>query len=650
MVDMRPRSSTSLALLALLAVGCGDDGPGGVAETGTGSTGAEVPTTGASETPTTGEPDAFGPEAEFVLRLNDKLADPLTLNMNKEQVAELFGATAREIQLIEVESATLLTETLEKIKGACGTGWKEDSPDPKHNCDLTELGKTFKGWDNTWKTSPEYSLIRILTMTPANSKVAGTSIAGMQGLADALNIGDGFSQILSESLGIARTEEFIPTAPLVTALQRNLLATHPAIGGDGTKIPVNLEDALKDLTTLTDKLGPMGGHPGVLAAGFQSFSEVLTPEFTMFAEASSNLRLLDGVDLSVGKDYMSTIVDLTPPTFDNALEFDFADPSKFSITGVAESPTVDMRFAVREADTFVNSCAGDDACKQNLPENAAMVKQKWPGSAWAIDTWLLESIVATGGLEKYKQRVFKKCYEVLFTCALGAEVSIGPQPPGWAQFDVFLDLGNPPRDQYVWELINEVAQVALHTPPSGAIAEGQANVEFTLFDIPIGITGPQVAESVRPYLQDQAGKISELLLGDYKKNNGAVDFYYRRGADGVPYIFFVTAEDLPDGTPADHYKNPGFFSCPEVDAGCKVSSLELGGAGDTTHEKFQLPPGDTTIPSKPERSASSGSASRKRSSRSAMPSWSGCRTSPISRSSARTGTGRRRWKHSGPST
>jgi hypothetical protein len=591
---MRSRSCWfPLAALALLAVGCGDDGPGGTGATGTGSSTGDTPTTG-GETPTTGEPDSFGPESEFVLRLNDKPADPLTLNMNKAEVAELFGATAREIQLIEVESKTLLTETLEKIKSACGTAWKEDNPDPKHNCGLTELGQTFKGWDNTWETSPEYSLVRILTMTPANSKVEGTSIAGMQGLADALGIGDGFAQILSESLGIARTEEFIPTAPLVTALQKNLLATHPAIGGDGTKIPVNLEDALKDLTTLTTKLGPIGDHPGILAAGFESFSEVLTAEFRMFAEASSNLRLLDGIDLSKGKDYMSTIVDLTGPTFDNALEFDFSDPTKFSITGVAENPTVDMRFAVREADTFVNSCAGEEACKQNLPENAEMVKQMWPGSAWAIDSWLLEAIIATGGREKYKERVFKKCYEVLFTCALGAEVSIGPRA-GWAKFDVFLDLGNPPRDQYVWELINEVAQVALHTPPSGDIAEGQANVEFTLFDIPIGITGPQVAESVRPYLQDQAGKISELLLGDYKKNNGAVDFYYRRGADGIPYLFFVTPEDLPDGTPADHYKNPGFFSCPEVDAGCKVSTLELGGAGDTSHEKFKLPPGDTTL-------------------------------------------------------
>jgi len=601
----RTHSLASLSLYALAcAAGCGGDSrPGGADGTdGTTTTPGGSESSTGEETPTSGEPTDFGPESEFLLRLNDKPAAPLTLNMNKAEVAELFGATARDIQLIEVESKTLLTETLEKIKNACGDQWKADDPNPNHNCALTPLGQTFKGWDGTWQTSPEYSLIRILTMTPANCSVTGTSIQGMSEIAFLIDNDQcagqnggkcDFNGMLAEALGIARTEEFITTPELVLSLQKNLLATHPSIGGDGSKIPVNLEDALKDLSTLTDKLGPSGDHPGILAPDFPSFSEVLTPEFRMFAEASSNLRLLDGIDLSNGKEYMSTIVDLIGPDFDNALEFDFADPAKFSITGVADDPKVDMRFAVREADTFINSCAGAEACKQNLPENQAVVDAMFPGSAWAIDRWLLEAIIATGGREKYKSRVFSKCYELLGFCA--ADITIGPGPTGWTKFDVTFNLGNPPKDQYVWEMINEVAQVALHTPPAGDIAEGQADVEFTLFDVPIGLNGPQIAESVRPFLQQQAGKISEILLGDYKKNNGAVDFYYRRGADGLPYLFFVTPDDLPDGTPADYYKNPGFFSCPEVDAGCKVSTLELGGAGDSTHEKVKLSAGDTTL-------------------------------------------------------
>lgn len=583
-----------LSVLVLAACAGGGD-PG--ATSGLSATSGPTTLTGGAtdDEPTTGGgPEAFGPEQEFALRLNDTPVPPLKLTMNKAQSAEFFGDLASEILLVEVESEQLLVNSLEEIKKACGTAWKEDSPDPNHDCSLTPLGQTFKGPDNTWESSAEYSLVRILTMTPANARVGGTSIAGMQGLADGLGIGGGFNEILAESLGIARTEEFITTPELVVALQRNLLATHPNIGGDGKTLPVYLDDALLDLSTLAAKLGPAPPHPGVLAPGFETKSEVLTAEFQMTVVADSNLRLLDGIDLDKGKDYMSTVVDNTGPTYGDPLEFDFNDPDKFSITGVAADPRVDMRFAISEHDQFVNSCAGDDACKQNLPEHQDVVDSMWPGSAWAIDRWLLEAVIAAGGREKYKSRVFDKCYEVLFLCSLGAHITIGPNPPGWAIFDVFLDLGNPPKDQFVWELINEVAQVALHTPPGGDIPEGQADVAFTLRDIPIGISGEKIAEAVRPYLQEQAPEIAQIVLGDYWKNNGDVDFYYRRGSDGRPYLFFVTAADLKPGQPYE-YKNPGFFTCPEVQPDCKASQTDIQGAGDDTHEKFELPAGETVL-------------------------------------------------------
>ncbi|MCA9638359.1 MAG: hypothetical protein KC420_20155, partial [Myxococcales bacterium] len=179
-------------------------------------------------------------------------------------------------------------------------------------------------------------------------------------------------------------------------------------------------------------------------------------------------------------------------------------------------------------------------------------------------------------------------------------VYIGPNgdypdsPPGWSIYDVFLNLGNPPKDQYVWELINEVAQVALHTPPYGDIPEGSADVAFTLHDIEIGVSGTAIAEAARPYLQEQAAKLSDLILGDYWKNNDPLDFYYRRGADNKPYLFFVNQKDLPPGS-AYEYASPGFYTCPELTAECKASSLDLGGAGDTAHEKFYLPPGETVL-------------------------------------------------------
>ncbi len=120
------------------------------------------------------------------------------------------------------------------------------------------------------------------------------------------------------------------------------------------------------------------------------------------------------------------------------------------------------------------------------------------------------------------------------------------------------------------------------------------NVAFTLSEIPIGVSGSSISEAARPYLQEQASKLSDLILGDYWKNNDPVDFYYRREADSTPYVFFVNPSDLAPGS-AYNYATPGFFSCPELTPECKLSTLEIDGAGDTTHEKLYLPEGKTEV-------------------------------------------------------
>ena len=599
---LRDRRLPLAPLLLGLAAACG----GGAETNATGSSsmtsvgGSDSDATGGesdSASESDGDPGVFGDEQEIALRLNDAAVPPLSLALNRDQVSELFGDSSKEILLVEVDSTPLLMNAMTEITYACGDKWKLDSPNPQHDCSLTPLGQTFKGPDSTWKTSAEYSLVRLLTMTPANSKVKGTSIAGMQQLADLLGVGGGFAQILSESLGLPRTTPFVPTDVMVKAIQSDLLGSHPAIGGDGTTLPVTLYDALTDLASLADKFGPAGDHPGLLDPEFPTKSVVLGPDFSMNMSAASNLRLLDGADLSAAggnlKGYMSTVVDVTPPTFDDELEFDFSDPTKFSITGVVEEPTVDMRFAVYEHPTFVGSCVSDDKCKKNLPGQQVVA-----GTAWSVAPWLAEHIIVHAAHLRYADRIFDKCYEILFVCS--AQVTIGPagkypqNPTGWSVFDVFLNLGNPPKDQYVWELLSEVAQVALHTPPSGDIPEGKANVAFTLTDIPIGVSGSAIAEAARPFLQEQAAKLSDLILGDYWKNNDPVDLYYRRGADSTPYLFFVAPEDLPPGA-AYTYARPGFFTCPELSDACKASALVLGGAGDTIHEKIAVPAGETVL-------------------------------------------------------
>lgn len=572
---------TLAVLTSLWLAGCGGTQGGDAdsgADTDSGETSSGVETGGAEGGDADGGIAPDPDEVWFELRLNESPPPDLSLSMDRAQVTELFGAIASEILLLELDSTALLTNTLLAVKDSCGTQWQLDQPNPNHDCSLTSLGQSYEGQDGTWQTSAEYSLIRILTMTPANARVQGTSLEGVQELADLLGIGGGFGQILSDGLGIARTDEFVTTPAVVDSIQRNVLASHPAFEGQ-TAIRFTLEDALTDLATMTDRFGPSGDHPGILDPSFPASGQALGPDFTMTAVASSNLRIADGIDLDGGKDYVNIIVDVTGPSFDDPLEFDFEDPERFSMTGIVEDLTVDLRFAVQELPTFVQTCTDHPPCQDNLPDTPVT-----NASVWAQPSWSLEYVVADAARTLYENRVFAVSY------LLGAaEVLIGQDgdPPGWVEYFTLLNLGNPPPGQYLWESIMEVAQVALHNPPQVTFPEGDADVAFTLFDLDVGITGAQIEDAVRPYLQAQSSDLAEYLLGDYTKNNGLVDFFFRRAEDGQTYLYFVAPEDLPPGAAYLH-GTPGFFSEPTLAADTKVSSTTVDGVADTAHEKLAI--------------------------------------------------------------
>jgi hypothetical protein len=588
------RTSSLLCSLLLLLPACGDDAIGSSASgneaAGTAETGMDSAETGDS-----GSDAEFGPETEITLRISDDAPPPLVLNMGRDEVAELFGDVAQEIDLLELDSTPLLINTLEAIKFACGDDWQLNQNDPNFDCSQTPLGQTFN--NGNWQTSAEFSMVRILTMTPANSVVTGTSLESVQGLTDFLALfTGGFSGMMGESLEIAENAEFLDTQSVATSLRNNLLATHPEVANDG-KITITLADALTDMGTLATRLGPVDDHPGILVPDYPTHGEVFGPEFLMSVVADSNLRVLDGVDLSGtsgtgeggGKDFISVIADTIGPSFTDEAEFDFTDPEKFSLSGLNPSPALDLRFAIYEHNGFVDSCTSDvsEACVDNAPGNPV-----GNGLVWTLDPWDFEYIVAWAGRQKYGslQSVVTK----LFTDVV--RVGQDGNPGGWAVFNVPLGIlfGEPPA-QFVWEMINEVAQHDLHhLDPDGpaTFPEGQANVEFTLEDIPCGITGAEAADAVRPFLQAQASAIAGYLLGNYKENSGPVDFYYRRADDGATYLFWVAADDLLDGLPYG-WGTPGFYA--DADLTEKRSSTNIEGVGDAAHEKLRVEPGETTV-------------------------------------------------------
>ncbi|MEM1347103.1 MAG: Ig-like domain-containing protein [Myxococcota bacterium] len=530
-------------------------------------------------------------ERLFFLRLRDAAPPTVQIRLDRAGIDEIFPAELqRDVLLLELDPTALLTNSLTTIKHACGSSWMRDAQDPMHDCSTTPLGRTFTGPDGTWQSSPEYALVRLLTMTPANVVVEGTSVAGLKSVANGailgIKIGGGFNEILASMLSIQRTDEIVDTASVVHALRTQWLATHPNTGPMG-ELPITLYDAMQDLTPLGATLGPAPPHPGVTDPARPPRAALFEPGFRMTLQASSNLQWLDGLDLSGGKDYSADIVDTTGPTFGDVLEFDFTDPQRFHVDGLVPDPRIDLRFAIAEDDAFISSCNGRTACKANLPTSPVGADY-----VWSTGPWTLERIVAEGARTKYAERRFRDCYIHFLGCRAEVAMGQGNEPAGWTQFDIVFNLGDPPKDQYVWELISEVAQVALHRIPGATIPEGDADVAFTVEGVRVGVTADQLREAIRPYLQDQASLISQRLLGDWSRNNGAVDLTWRRAPDATPYLFFTARED-PRPLATYDYTRPGFFADPELTV--KLSTEGPPGAPHPSHEVWSPPPGDSVV-------------------------------------------------------
>lgn len=535
--------------------------------------------------------EEFGDEVALPLRLHDDVTAPtLQLALTQKGIDEVFSEPIqREVRLLELDTTALITDAVTQIKTSCGTRWRENSEDPRHDCSATSYGK-----DRTppipWQQTPEYSMVRLLTMTPANVVVRGTSLGNLQSLADALDIGGGFHDILADTLGIPPTQEIVSTAAVVRALQEFWLATHPEVL-PGARLPITLYDSMHQLAPLSERFGPRGDHPGLLDSAFPPRAQLFTDAFQMKLSATSNLRWMDGVRLSGAgmgalKDYIALVVDTTGPSYDDVLEFDFNDPARFDVLGLVPAPRADLRMLLRENTSFIRTCTGDSpTCRNNLPSSPAR------GYVWSNPRWQIESVVAGSAYYQYaERRGYTRTYNLLVVPAAIVTMGANGNPPGWSTFQTLLRLGDPPPAQYIWETISEVAQVALHNYARTVLPEGGVNVAFTLHNVNVGLSADAIRSAMRPRLQAQRAELSRKLLGDYRKNNGAVDFYYRRGADGAPYVYFVAASDpLPGGSYP--YERPGFYADPALTT--KRSQSAPDSSGDGAHEKLALQKGET---------------------------------------------------------
>ncbi len=639
-------------LLALMAGAC-------LQAPATGDSDSDSDTQGSSgdgpgtTAPTTGD-DTGTPaldEGRYFLRIDDEPVPPVRLEMDRAKVLEVFGVEAtKNIKLLDVETTELLGHVLDQIQNACGDWWDgatwvPDASDKDKDGDKLELvvkapllpncskgNELGKSFGPNWKTTPEFAMVRLLTMTPGTVDVDGTSLqTTKEYLAVNPKVPFTLEGLLADSLGITISTGFIPLPQLTLALQQTLIASHPNstrsqgdpdVGDPAGKLPVTLYDALMDMQPLADKFSQHGQpgdpdyHPGILLPDDESFttrSDALTPAFQMKAIADSNLRLVEGIDVSRGAGSMFISSAAAP------LAFDFLDPEKVQLLGIADAPTVDMRMSIRELDGVVPSCEASEQCKSNYPESP--VDDKY---VWSSPLWSLERIVGVAGYATYGQRAYEECLiNGLPPPKCDAGVWIGPNkipskppsgsdgPAGWTQFKV-LDY-SVPGAQFLWELFLGIAQVAVHDPAGdddinqpqlnkgNNIAEGAATPTYALKGVPIGITAEEMIAQIRPNLQDQAGYIANVILGKYWKHNARLDFFYHRAAPGAPPVLFFIGPDDPrpddSGEALLSYDYDadkiGFFADPALTD--KRSSTAIDGVTETAHEKLRLAEGETVL-------------------------------------------------------
>ena len=490
---------------------------------------------------------------ELIARVPAKSAAPVTLDLDKAAVKALIPeSAAKDVTIYLLDVRPLLVAALNAFKQP--TVWGLDT----------------KAWGQA-----EWNMHRVLTMTPDTADLTGTTAAPL--LALAANLGLAAPLLLGDIATIPPTTAFLSTEAVAQGLFNSVLASHPALvvdPADGVKkVPITLHDALVDLVTLDQKLGPAGDHPGILYKS--TAAPVLLPDFHMTLTGHSNLRQLEGADLSGGQRWL-----FVKAPGDDVVVFNFLDPKTFSVGGVADEPQIDLYFKIHEHPGFVNSAF----VQQAGPDG---VHYKGGSTAWKLPTWTFEHMVISAVYEAYKGLHSDTNYKTQATYDIGTIKSAATWTwdKGWLDIKTIAGIGQPPPPIYWWDLVLELAQKRLH---DGGIAEGKADLKLPLTGIPVPITAAQLVDKARVLFEQQKAKLSAASVGDHSAYDTTCDVFAVRGAKGEVALMFVTATDLP-GAKTQHLTY-GFFADALLTQ--KVSSAADAGFGDTTHEKLVLTDGE----------------------------------------------------------
>lgn len=425
---------------------------------------------------------------------------------------------------------------------------------------------------------------RLLNMTPDNANLEGTSLEELLDLAPAIGIPP--AKPLADLLGVGVTDAFIPSEIVTRVMLRNVVGSHPNAQWrrgpvdddhpDGLypvapdSLPLTLVDVVTNFEDMAERFGPYGNHPGFVSTA-RGLS-VVEDGFVLTTKVNANALPYKGADLG---NVSVASVNSIGAQIETA--HDYADPDWMSIEGLVPDPRVEeLTFNVFENDAFIPGGTSREPLGQgNSP-------------AWDLPEWEFERLIVEMAREM-AAGIPAHCGS--YDLGTGVEAFRACiDEDGWVTMETFNDLGNPPRDQYLWDLILEIAQVRLH---DGGIPEGKADVALVLRDVAVGVDTDELIEQARENLEQNPEALREFASLITDSTRGDADFYYVRVAD-EDWLYFVIEDDLrldDQGNAVREYAYdaPGFFADRELTT--KLSSTDVVD-GDRDHEKVRIAPGD----------------------------------------------------------
>jgi len=430
------------------------------------------------------------------------------------------------------------------------------------------------------------NLHRLLTMTPNNVALAGTTLDPLVQLSRSIGIApqDAVADLMQAVDGNAPV---IPTDIAAEVMLTELIATHPNAqfrrAPDGAllpiaarSIPVRLGDVVDNFARLAQTFGPieLGDgrvHPGIIdaASGFA----VVEDAFAMTVKVDANALPYKGVDLDRAS---VASVNSLGGQIDHVFPLD--DPEWLKISGLVPDPFISrVTVQIREAPVFYP------------PGDAREPAPYGNSGVWQAEPWLIEPMITTMAYQ-LAARMTTDC--VVYEVASGAEVFRAcMDDTKWVTFETFNNVGMPPAPKYIWDMIGEMAQVRLHDQN---LPEGTANAMLTLSNLSLGVTSESLTEQIRANIAANPAALRELAEATNQNTRGEADFYYHRppGLD-EDWLAFIDPSDIPRDASGsrvrpDTYARPGFFA---DEALTRALAAPVARGGGVAHLEMRIAPG-----------------------------------------------------------